>query len=92
MLINNYTKCKHNFQFLQRRVACTTAVQIRAQYFSVEERGQLEVNEKENMPLADRVAIVVEVYGAVCQLYLRLWNSALQKMQEYILLTSGGKS
>ena len=27
-------------------------------------------DEKENMSLVDRVAIVVEVYGAVCQLYL----------------------
>ena len=37
------------------------------------ERGQLEVkDEKENMPLVDVVAIVAEVYGAVCQLYLRL--------------------
>ena len=29
------------------------------------------------MPLVDRVAIVVEVYGAVCQMYLRLWNKSL---------------
>ena len=28
------------------------------------------------MPLVDRVAIVVEVYGAVCQLYFRLWNDS----------------
>ena len=59
-----------------------TAVQIRTQSFSqfqnggsswkfwelaIGEGGQLEVkDEKENMPLVDRVAIVVEVYGAVC--------------------------
>ena len=29
------------------------------------------------MPLVDRVAIVVEVYGAVCQLCLRRWNTNL---------------
>ena len=29
------------------------------------------------MPLVDRVAIVVEVYGAVCQLYLRPWDTTL---------------
>ena len=28
-------------------------------------------DEKENMPLVDMVAIVAEVCGAVCQLYLR---------------------
>ena len=32
---------------------------------------------KENVPLVDRVAIVVEVYGEVCQLYLRLWKTTL---------------
>ena len=36
---------------------------------AIGERGQLEVkDEKENMPLVDMVAIVAEVYGAVCQL------------------------
>ena len=45
---------------------------------AIGERGQLEVkDEKENMPLVDRVAIVVETDGAVCQLYLRLSNSTL---------------
>ena len=40
---------------------------------AIGERGQLEVqDEKESMPLVIRVAIVAEVYGAVCQLYLRL--------------------
>ena len=34
-------------------------------------------DEKENMPLPDRVVIVAEVYGAVQQLYLRLWNMTL---------------
>ena len=34
-------------------------------------------DEKENMPLVDMVAIVAEVYGAVCQLYLRLRNTTL---------------
>ena len=29
------------------------------------------------MPLVDRVAIVVEVNGAVCQLYVRLSNTTL---------------
>ena len=34
---------------------------------AIGERGQLEVkDEKENVPLVDRVAIVAEVYGAVC--------------------------
>ena len=38
---------------------------------AIGERGQLEVkDEKDNMPVVDRVAIVVEVYGAVCQLFL----------------------
>ena len=32
---------------------------------------------KRNMPLVDMVAIVAEVYGAVCQLYSRLWNTTL---------------
>ena len=31
--INNYTKCKQNFQFLRRCVVYTTAAEIRAQYF-----------------------------------------------------------
>ena len=31
--------------------------------------------EKDNIILVDRVAIVVEVYGAVCQLYLSLRSS-----------------
>ena len=45
---------------------------------AIGERGQLEVkDEKENMPLLDMVAIVAEVYGTVCQLYLRLWNTTL---------------
>ena len=36
-------------------------------------KGQLEVkDEKENMALVDRVAIVEEVYSAVCQLHKRL--------------------
>ena len=34
-------------------------------------------DEKENMPLVDRVANVVEVYGTVCLVYLRLWNTTL---------------
>ena len=29
------------------------------------------------MYLFDRVAIVVEVYGTVCQLYIRLWNTTV---------------
>ena len=46
--------------------------------FSIGERGQLEVkDEKENKPLVDRVTIVVEVYGVVCLLYWRLWNTTL---------------
>ena len=33
-------------------------------------RGQLELNDKKkSMPLVDRVAMVVEVHGAVYQLY-----------------------
>ena len=32
-------------------------------------------DEKENMPLVDTVAIVAEVYGAVCQLYQKIWNT-----------------
>ena len=40
---------------------------------AIEERGEREVkDEKENAPLVDMVANVVEIYGAVCQLYLRL--------------------
>ena len=74
-------------------IVYTTAVQMRARYFfsfenggsswnfwelAIGERAKLEVkNEKENMPLIDTVAIVAEVYGAVCQLYLRLWNRTL---------------
>ena len=34
-------------------------------------------DEEENMPLVDRVAIVVEVKSAVCQLYRRHWNTTL---------------
>ena len=34
-------------------------------------------DEKENMPLVDRVTIVAEVHSAVCQLLLRLWNTTL---------------
>ena len=35
---------------------------------AIGDRGQLEVkDEKENIPLVDMVAIVVEVYGVVCQ-------------------------
>ena len=57
--------------------------------------GQLEVkHEKESMSLVDRVAIVVEVYGAVCQLYLEtlehdsgdvkaLWS---KRIYRYVLL------
>ena len=38
---------------------------------AIGERGQLELkDEKENMPLVGMVAIVTEVYGTVCQLYL----------------------
>ena len=45
---------------------------------AVGERGQLEVkDEKENITLVDSVSIVVEVYGAVGQLYLRIWNTTL---------------
>ena len=45
---------------------------------AIGERVQLEVkHEKENMSLVDMVAIVAEVYGAVCQLYFRLWNTTL---------------
>ena len=37
------------------------------------EWGQLDVeDEKDSMPLVDRVAIVAEVYSAVCQLHLVL--------------------
>ena len=36
---------------------------------------------KENVPLVDRVAIVVEVYDAVCQLYLRVWNTTLATLK-----------
>ena len=32
-------------------------------------------DEKEYMPLADRVAIVAEVYDTVCQLYVRLGDT-----------------
>ena len=45
------------------------------------------------MPLVDRVTIVVEVYGAVWQRYLRLWNTTLatqklcgHKAHIYVLL------
>ena len=31
------------------------------------------------MPLVYRVAIVAEVHAAVCQLYLRLWDTTLAK-------------
>ena len=42
------------------------------------ERGQREVkDEKAKMTLVDLVAIVAEVYSAVCQMYLRLWNTTL---------------
>ena len=45
---------------------------------AIGERGQVEVkDEKENTPLVDMVAIVGEVYCAVCQLNLRLWNTTL---------------
>ena len=45
---------------------------------AIGERGQLEVkDEKESMTLFHRVAILTEVYGAVCQLYLTLWNTTL---------------
>ena len=47
---------------------------------AIGERGQLEVkDEKENMILVDRFAIVAEVYGAVCQLsqYSKLSNTTL---------------
>ena len=41
-------------------------------------KSQLEVkDEKEQMPSVHRVAIVAEVYGEVCQLYLRLLNTTL---------------
>ena len=39
--------------------------------------------EKENMPLVDSVAIVVEVYGAVCQL-TRLWRHKSSVVTKYI--------
>ena len=42
-----------------------------------------EKDEKENTPLVDRVAIVAEVYIAVCQLYLRLWNTTLATWKLY---------
>ena len=62
---------------------------------ATEESGQLEVKgENENMPLVDRVTIVAEVYGAVCQLHLRLWSttvgrhksSVVTKHVQYVLL------
>ena len=50
---------------------------------AIGEKGQLEVkDEKENMPLVDRVKIVTEVYGAVCQLYSILWNTWQHKSSE----------
>ena len=88
--IKNYIKRKQNFQFLRLVSYCCT--DSRSIFFPVEnggsswsfwelvigESGQLEVqDEKENMPLVDMVAIVAEIYGAVCQLYIRLWNTTL---------------
>ena len=49
--------------------------------------------EQENMPSVDRVAIVVEIYGTVCQLYSRLRNDSgdikalsPQSIYRYVLL------
>ena len=79
------------FQFL-RRVICYCCTDSRSIFVPVEngrsswifwglaigERGQLEVkDEKENMPLVHRVAIVVELKGAVCHLPWRPSNTTL---------------
>ena len=53
---------------------------------AIGERGQLEVkDEKESMPLVDMVAIVADVYGAVCQLYLRLRNTNLWRCKSSVV-------
>ena len=44
MNINNYTKWKQKLQFIRRRVAYTTAEQIRAQHFAI--KDQLEVKDE----------------------------------------------
>ena len=62
----------NNFPSSKRRV------DLKLWELDIGERGQLEVkDEKENMPLVDMVAIVAQVCGAVCQLYLRHWNTTL---------------
>ena len=45
------------------------------------------------MSLVDRVATIADVYGAVCQLYVRFWNTTLvtialwsQIMYIYVIL------
>ena len=73
-------------------------VQIRAQYFfpswkrwvalkllelAIRERGQLELKEKKKKPLVDMFAIVAKAFAAVCQLYLRLWNTTLATWKLY---------
>ena len=80
------------FQFLRRRAIYYWCTDSRPIFFpnendgsswnfwelAIGERGQLEVkDEKLNMPLVVMVAIVAEVYGAVCQLYFRFWNTTL---------------
>ena len=63
---------------------------------AIGERGQLELkDEKENMPLVGMVAIVTEVYGTVCQLYLinafehdsgdikALWSQSIYHVYRY---------
>ena len=57
---------------------------------AIGERGQLKVkDEKESMPLVDRVAIVAEVHGAVCQLYsnfgTRLWRNENSVVTKHIV-------
>ena len=43
---------------------------------AIGERDQLKLKGgTENVPLVDMVVIVAEVYSAVCQLHLKLWNT-----------------